>query len=94
MLSWNEAKPAPIARVVGTLGELVVGWQRLECVVGDTTEVVGGGYDKRAAFVNIHDDFENAIAEKQKPQNYGVLGIALMEAGIRSFTSKQWESPL
>ncbi|NUN13203.1 MAG: Gfo/Idh/MocA family oxidoreductase [Myxococcales bacterium] len=94
VLSWNEAKPAPIARVVGTLGELVVGWQRLECVVGDTTEVVGGGYDKRAAFVNIHDDFENAIAEKQKPQNYGVLGIALMEAGIRSFTSKQWESPL
>lgn len=91
-LSWNEAKPAPIARVIGSLGTLLVGWQRLELLVGDSTEVLGGGYDKRAAFVTIHYDFVNAIASKQQPNNDGVLGIALMEAGIRSLKSGQWES--
>jgi predicted dehydrogenase len=90
-LTWNRQAPAPIAVVRGTAGSLVVGWKALELVRGESTEVLGGGYDKVGAFAAIHDRFVMAVRAEAAPCDAGYRGLLVIEAGYRSAKSGQTE---
>jgi hypothetical protein len=57
LLSWNRQIPAPIARCIGTDGEILVGWAQTVVRDANGEEVVAGGYDKRQAFKSLVEDF-------------------------------------
>jgi predicted dehydrogenase len=96
-LSWNDAIKAPIARVVGTTGTLVLDWKtmRLERQ-DDVTEIDvdgGAGYDKVACFSSLLKRFAAAIdaAPVAGGEPRGAKALDVIEAIYRSARSKSWE---
>ena len=87
-LTWNEAVRAPIARIVGTGGEIHVDWGALKVLRNGDEEVAGGGYDKVGCFRAVHDRFVAAIEEKAgtpaAADPHGLEILRAVEAGYRS----------
>jgi predicted dehydrogenase len=91
LLSWNRQLPAPIARCIGSEGEILVGWA--QTVVRDASgeEVVAGGYDKRQAFRALIDDFLRR-RRKAEADDHGARAVAWIHAAYRSLHSGRQES--
>ena len=91
-LSWNEAVRAPIAKVVGSGGELELGWGDLRVRHAGCEDVEPGGYDKLACFRAVHDHFFAAIRDHLPADDHGARTLALVEAGYRSAaTGGDWQ---
>ncbi len=90
-LSWNRQIPAPIARLVGTDGELLVGWAQTVLRDASGERVVAGGYDKRAAFRALVEGFLRRRHKNEEP-DHGARAVALIHAGYRSLHSGRWET--
>lgn len=90
-LSWNRSAGEPIARCVGSEGQLLLGQAQsvLSTEAGDA--VVGGGFDEGEALVRVLRDFlDRRLHRTAGP---GDEPAAWIHAGYRSLTSARWESP-
>jgi predicted dehydrogenase len=89
-LSWNDQIAAPIARVVGTEAEILVGWAQTLVRADGRDEIVAGGYDKRYAFRALLERFLSRRLKAQE-SDHGAQSVAWIHAGYRSLGSRDWE---
>ncbi len=89
-LSWNAQGTGPIARCVGTEGELIIGAAQtvLRSDQGDTT--VAAGYDEREA---LHALLEGFLRRRAKPSgaDHGARAVSWIHAAYESLRSARWE---
>jgi predicted dehydrogenase len=90
-LSWNRQVTAPLARCVGTEGELIVGWAQLlhRSEGGDCA--IGAGYDPRGAMRRQLEEFLRARVRAGETEDPGALAVHWIHAGYRSVASRRWE---
>jgi predicted dehydrogenase len=91
LLSWNRQLTAPIARCIGTEGEILVGWAQTVVRDQNGEQVVAGGYDKRAAFRSLIEDFLRR-RHKAEAEDHGARAVAWIHAAYRSLHSRSWET--
>lgn len=79
-LSWNRAIDAPLALLKGTEGEINVDWKEVTIIKGGEKKIIHDkGYDKRAAFEKVLDDFMKGPSE-----DYGASGLRWIETAYSS----------
>jgi predicted dehydrogenase len=91
LLSWNRQITAPIARCVGSDGEILVGWAQTVVRDADGEQVVAGGYDKRQAFRALLEDFLRR-RRKAETEDHGARAVAWLHAAYRSLHSGRQET--
>jgi predicted dehydrogenase len=88
-LSWNGPSAEPIARCVGSDGELWLGWAQTVIAGAPGREVVGAGYDEREALCAALEDFLSSRCGGVADSGAGV--VDWLTAGYRSAGSGNWE---
>jgi predicted dehydrogenase len=91
LLSWNRQIPAPIARCIGTDGEILVGWAQTVVRDANGEEVVAGGYDKRQAFKSLIEDFLRR-RRKAESEDHGARAVGWLHAAYRSLHTGRQET--
>jgi predicted dehydrogenase len=91
LLSWNRGITAPIARCVGTEGELLLGWAQTVIRNGDSEQVVGPGFEPRAACQAVLDQFFARRAKSSPGEDHGAQTVDWLEAAYSSVRSWRWE---
>ncbi len=90
-LSWNRQIPAPIARCIGTEGEILVGWAQTVVRDANVEQVVAGGYDRRHAFRGLIEDFLRR-RRRSESEDHGARAVAWLHAAYRSLHSRRNET--
>lgn len=87
ILSWNRQIKAPYVIATGTKGKLIGDWNETILFNDAKKEIIGGGYDKRAAFTNLVKDFIHGTSS----DNPGLDTLKCILSGYRSAKTGQWE---
>ena len=94
-LSWNEPMKAPIARIVGTDGAIVLDWRGQHIEQGGTAEpfeAAGApGYDKVGCFAGVLRRFAGAIDGGTGVDPDGARVVGIIEAAYRAAAHGGWE---
>lgn len=96
-LSWNEAVRAPVARIEGTDGVLVVDWKGLRLERRGTVEELAvdgpSGYDKVDCFSRLLERFADRIEDPRAnvADERGAQALDVIEAVYRSAKTGTWE---
>jgi len=91
LLSWNRRVAAPIARCVGSQGEILVGWAQTVARAGDGEEVVACGFDPHGAVVAVLRDLLARRTRADFLEDPGPQTVEWIHAGYRSRRSTRWE---
>jgi predicted dehydrogenase len=90
-LTWNRSLTAPLARCVGTEGELWVGDAQTVIRQPGREQVIAGGLDERSLLRAVLDAFLRQRVKSGPAMDAGAQSVAWLEAGYRSLGSRSWE---
>ncbi len=84
-MTWREQRSAPIARCIGTLGELEIGRAQtiLRTESGDET-LADGLYSETEAYREMLRDFLASCRAVERPVDHGAQSVAWLHAACRS----------
>ena len=91
LCSWNRQTTEPIARCVGSQAEILVGWAQTVIRDGESEEVVGTGYDERAAFLAVLNRFFARRTKSDSEEDHGAQSVDWLRAAYRSLSSGKWQ---
>lgn len=90
-LSWNELRPAPIARCTGGSGEILVGWAQSVLCTHAGKELFAKGFEAGEVRQAILARFLRECRRRQPGEDHGSQALAWIEAARRSLKSRRWE---
>lgn len=94
-LTWSYSKEAPYLRIIGSEGEISLGWKesRFARRSGGAPEVFGTGYRKQDAFRRNLENFLAAVrGEKSLVTSLedALASVEVLEAGYSSMRRQSW----
>jgi predicted dehydrogenase len=89
-LTWNRQLLAPIARCIGTRGELLLGRTGTLLRADNCQQALAAGYDARAAIRAALDEFLR-MRVRSAFDDRSAHAISWIRAGYRSLSSNRWE---
>lgn len=91
LLSWNKKLVEPIARCVGSSGEILIGWSQAVLRSGGRDQVLSSGHDQATACRALLTGLLRRRLSPDPAADHGALAVSWIHAAYRSLRDKAWQ---